>query len=75
MINLDDFATGRNSPPPIGCRLQTSTAEAAFRSARLRRVDGMYLRILVHDNQHMGQLIAYARMSGVNHPGRKSKAN
>ncbi|MBB5342993.1 DinB family protein [Tunturibacter empetritectus] len=28
-------------------------------------VDGMYLRILVHDNEHMGQLIAYARMSGV----------
>src|SRR5271163_2555707 len=28
-------------------------------------VDGMYLRILVHDNEHMGQLIAYARMSGI----------
>jgi uncharacterized damage-inducible protein DinB len=28
-------------------------------------VDGMYLRILVHANEHMGQLIAYARMSGV----------
>ncbi|MBB5338045.1 DinB family protein [Tunturiibacter gelidoferens] len=28
-------------------------------------VDGMYLRILVHDNEHMGQLIAYARMTGV----------
>jgi uncharacterized damage-inducible protein DinB len=28
-------------------------------------VDGMYLRIIVHDNEHMGQLIAYARMSGV----------
>jgi uncharacterized damage-inducible protein DinB len=24
----------------------------------------MYLRI-VHDNEHMGQLIAYARMTGV----------
>src|SRR5437667_1948615 len=31
-------------------------------------VDGMYLRILVHDNEHMGQLIAYARMSGVKPP-------
>jgi uncharacterized damage-inducible protein DinB len=28
-------------------------------------VEGMYLRILVHDNEHMGQLIAYARMMGV----------
>ena len=28
-------------------------------------VDGMYLRIIVHANEHMGQLIAYARMAGV----------
>jgi uncharacterized damage-inducible protein DinB len=28
-------------------------------------VDGMYLRIIVHANEHMGQLIAYARSSGV----------
>jgi uncharacterized damage-inducible protein DinB len=28
-------------------------------------VDGMYLRIIVHANEHMGQLVAYARMSGV----------
>ncbi len=28
-------------------------------------VDGMYLRILVHANEHMGQLVAYARMTGV----------
>ena len=27
--------------------------------------DGMYLRIIVHANEHMGQLIAYARMTGV----------
>jgi uncharacterized damage-inducible protein DinB len=30
--------------------------------------DGMYLRIIVHANEHMGQLIAYARMSGVKPP-------
>ena len=29
------------------------------------RVDGMYLRIIVHANEHMGQLVAYARMAGV----------
>jgi len=30
--------------------------------------DGMFLRIIVHDNEHMGQLIAYARMTGVKPP-------
>jgi len=34
-------------------------------------VDGMYLRIIVHANEHMGQLIAYARMSGVTPPWSK----
>ena len=34
-------------------------------------VDGMYLRIIVHANEHMGQLIAYARMSGVKPPWSK----
>src|ERR1035441_118748 len=34
-------------------------------------VDGMYLRIIVHANEHMGQLIAYARMSGVVSPWSK----
>jgi uncharacterized damage-inducible protein DinB len=28
-------------------------------------VDGVYLRILVHNHEHMGQSIAYARMIGV----------
>jgi uncharacterized damage-inducible protein DinB len=51
------------------------TAHAAAKPADLQRkvkivgrdatVDGMYLRIIVHANEHMGQLIAYARMSGV----------
>src|SRR5258708_34308124 len=27
-------------------------------------VDGMYLRIIVHANEHMGQLVGYPRMSG-----------
>ena len=34
-------------------------------------VDGMYLRIIVHANEHMGQLIAYARMTGVAPPWSK----
>jgi uncharacterized damage-inducible protein DinB len=28
-------------------------------------IDGIYLRILVHANEHMGQLVAYARVNGV----------
>jgi uncharacterized damage-inducible protein DinB len=28
-------------------------------------VDALYLRMLVHSNEHLGQLIAYARMTGV----------
>ena len=31
-------------------------------------VDGMYLRIIVHANEHMGQLVAYARMNGITPP-------
>ncbi len=51
------------------------TGHAAVKPGDLRRkvrimdrdadVDGMYLRIIVHANEHMGQLIAYARMNGI----------
>jgi uncharacterized damage-inducible protein DinB len=34
-------------------------------------VDGMYLRIIVHDNEHMGQLIAYVRINGIVPPWSK----
>ena len=34
-------------------------------------VEAMYLRIIVHGNEHMGQLIAYARMTGVTPPWSK----
>jgi len=36
-------------------------------------VDGMYLRIIVHANEHMGQLVAYARMNGVTPPWSKNQ--
>jgi uncharacterized damage-inducible protein DinB len=57
------------------------TAHAAITPTDLQRkvkiydrdatVDGMYLRIIVHANEHMGQLIAYARMTGVVPPWSK----
>lgn len=37
-------------------------------------VDGMYLRIIVHANEHMGQLVAYARMTGVVPPWSKQSS-
>ena len=51
------------------------TARASLKPGDLQRkvkingrdanVDGMYLRIIVHANEHMGQLVAYARMNGI----------
>lgn len=34
-------------------------------------VDGIFLRIIIHNNEHMGQLVAYARMTGVAPPWSK----
>jgi uncharacterized damage-inducible protein DinB len=34
-------------------------------------VDGIYLCIIIHANEHMGQLIAYARMTGIVPPWSK----
>ena len=36
-------------------------------------VDGMYMRIIVHANEHMGQAIAYARIAGFAPPWSKSE--
>jgi uncharacterized damage-inducible protein DinB len=57
------------------------TAHAAVKGADLQRkvkvngrdstVDAMYLRIIVHANEHMGQLVAYARMNGIVPPWSK----
>jgi uncharacterized damage-inducible protein DinB len=54
------------------------SAHAGLRLADLQRrvkvygrdadVDGIYLRIIVHANEHMGQLVAYARMNGIKPP-------
>lgn len=54
------------------------SAHATLKPADLQRkvkiagrdanVDGMYLRIIVHANEHMGQLVAYARINGITPP-------
>jgi uncharacterized damage-inducible protein DinB len=58
------------------------TAHTAVKPADLRRkvkvdnhdatVDSVYLRIIIHANEHMGQLVAYARMNGIIPPWSKS---
>jgi len=54
---------------------QTETPNDLLRKVRVQNrdatVDGMYLRIIIHANEHMGQLVAYARMTGVVPPWSK----
>ncbi len=68
--------------PPHSAKLSAvKDAQAALKPGDLERkvhimdrdatVDGMYLRIISHDNEHMGQLVAYARMTGVVPPWSK----
>jgi len=38
---------------------------------RSSTADAVYLRLIIHCNEHMGQLIAYARMTGVTPPWSK----
>jgi len=79
-INLDDMEQKVTSKAEVIRDLERSlnavkTARAQLKPGDLQRkvqiegktvpVDGMYLRIIIHDNEHMGQLIAYARMNGI----------
>jgi uncharacterized damage-inducible protein DinB len=50
-------AHGKESSQDLARKVHVANRDAT--------VDGMYLRIIVHANEHMGQLVAYARMSGV----------
>jgi uncharacterized damage-inducible protein DinB len=76
----DSAETAIVSKPEVVAYLRRSlnavkTARAQLKPGDLQRkvkiygetvdVDGMYLRIICHDNEHMGQLIAYARMNGI----------
>ena len=35
-------------------------------------MNGIYLRIIIHANEHMGQLVAYARVNGIVPPWSES---
>jgi uncharacterized damage-inducible protein DinB len=57
--SLDRVKRARLEMKPSDLRRKVHIAD------RDATVEGMYLRIIVHANEHMGQLIAYARMTGV----------
>ena len=79
-LERDDVEKTIVSKPEVLAYLRRSleavrTARAQLKPGDLERkvkiegetvnVDGMYLRIICHDNEHMGQLIAYARVNGI----------
>ena len=87
-VNSPDLETKVVTKAAVVNWLKTSldavkSAHAGIAPAELQRkvkvygrdatVDGVYLRILVHANEHMGQLIAYARMNGVTPPWSEEK--
>jgi len=56
-------------------KLQPADFARKVKNGRLEAtVDGMYLRIIVHANEHMGQAIAYARTAGFAPPWAKDGA-
>jgi uncharacterized damage-inducible protein DinB len=57
--SLDAVKTAHSTVKPADLQRKVKVA------GRDATVDGMYLRIIVHANEHMGQLVAYARMNGI----------
>jgi len=46
-------------------------ARAVHIAKRDATADNIYLRIILHTNEHMGQLVGYARMTGITPPWSK----
>lgn len=63
--SLDAVKTAHQAVTPEELRRKVKVMD------REATVDGMYLRILVHANEHMGQLVAYARVNGIVPPWSK----
>jgi uncharacterized damage-inducible protein DinB len=63
--SLDAVATARAQLKPADYQRKVSIY------GKVVTVDGMYLRIIVHANEHMGQSVAYARMNGIVPPWSK----
>ena len=82
-LERDDAEKAIDAKPEVVRYLRQSleavrTARAQLKPGDLQRkvtiygesveVDGMYLRIICHENEHLGQLIAYARVIGITPP-------
>ena len=63
--SLDAVKTARSQLKPGDLQKKVTIAK------QTADVDGMYLRIIVHANEHMGQQIAYARTMGLTPPWAK----
>ena len=63
--SLDAVATARAHLKPADYQHKVSIDN------KVVTVDGMYLRIIVYANEHMGQSVAYARMNGIVPPWSK----
>jgi len=66
--SLDAVKAEHQQVTPAELQRKVADPQNNYRGAT---VDGMYLRILVHANEHMGQLVAYARMNGIIPPWSK----
>ena len=67
-------ASQQKTAQQLDARINESPAHLAKHvsvSGHTGTVDSIYLRIIVHDYEHLGQLIAYARMNGVVPPWSK----
>jgi len=71
MLKKAQAAPGVRSSSEVFMHIAISKAEVESAGAT---VDGIYLRIIIHANEHMGQLIAYARMNGIVPPWSESAA-
>ena len=66
--SVDAVKTAHQQVTPVELQRKVADPEHYYRGAT---AEGMYLRILVHANEHMGQLVAYARMNGIVPPWSK----
>ena len=67
--SLDAVKTAHSQVSPADLERHVTVAK------RDATVVGIYLRILIHANEHMGQLVAYARVNGIVPPWSETPAN
>jgi uncharacterized damage-inducible protein DinB len=66
--SLDAVKTAHSQLSPAELEKHVTVAK------RDATVGGVYLRILIHANEHMGQLVAYARVNGIVPPWSETAA-